>query len=194
MNNLIETLSELEKQQIKIVEYSKNQTIFFEGEECQNIGIVIAGKIKISSFLENGQEMIYKIVQKNDMFGNNLILSSEPKYRGDVIALEDTKIYLLNKEQLISFLNQNTKFLISYINDLSNFGKELNLKIKLLTINDAKERLLYFMQINNNQIKYKTITDLAKIIYLTRESLSRTMHDLERKQIIKIKDKTITKI
>ena len=128
------------------------------------------------------------------MFGNNLIFSSNPVYRGDVVANKESYLYLIDKEKLISLLKTNEEFLLAYLQTQSDFGKDLNLNIKLLTLNNAKERILYYLKTNDDKLVYKTITELAKRIYLTREVLSRSLHELERDHVISIKDKIITKI
>lgn len=193
MYNLLEVLSKEEKNKLKMVELNKNETIFFEHEKCQYIGLVKKGEIKITSFLENGEEVIYNILKQGELFGNNLIFSNDPRYRGDVIATKDTQLYLITKDQILSFLKSNQKFLELYLSSQAESSKNLNLKIKLLTFNNIEERLLYYLQINKSKIVFKSITSLAKDIFVSREALSRLIHKLEKSGVIYIKDKTIVK-
>ena len=194
MKNLLETLTKEEKLKLKIVHLTKDAILFSEGEICEYVGLVFRGELKIVSYLEDGKEIIYNIVKEKQMFGNNLIFSSNPVYRGDVVANKESYLYLIEKEKLISLLKSNEEFLMAYLQTQSDFGKDLNLNIKLLTLNNAKERILYYLKTNGDKLEYKTITELAKRIYLTREVLSRTLHELERNHVISIKDKIITKI
>ena len=126
------------------------------------------------------------------MFGNNLIFSSKPFYRGDVIASEDSIIYLISKDKLLSLLKKDDELLITYLTNQSDFSKTLNFKIKLLTINNAEDRLLYYLTFNKNKIRYKTITKLANDLFLTRESLSRTITKLVKSKKITHSQKTLT--
>lgn len=170
----------------------KNQTLFFEGDECKKIGLIISGKVSIISYFSDGQEVIYNEIEKGQMFGNNLIFSSEPFYRGDVVATEESIIYYISKEELLKALTIDKDFLELYLKQQSDFSKKLNFKIKLLTINNARERVLYYLTFNKKKISYKSITRLAKELYLTRESLSRTLYKMERNGEIAIVDKEIT--
>lgn len=194
MNNLLEALTKEEKAKLKIVHLAKESILFTEGDTCEYVGLVFRGEIKIVSYLEDGKEIIYNTIKEGQMFGNNLIFSSNPVYRGDVVANKETYLYLISKEKLVSLLKTNEEFLLAYLQTQSDFGKDLNLNIKLLTLNNAKERVLYFLKTNGDKLEYKTITELAKRIYLAREVLSRTLHELERDHIISIKDNNITKI
>ncbi len=194
MNNLPDSLTKEEKLRLKIVHVNKDAILFSEGDVCEYVLLVFRGELKIASYLEDGKEIVYNIIGEKMMFGNNLIFSSNPIYRGDVIANKETYLYLIPKEKLISLLQTNEQFLLAYLETQSNFGMGLNMNIKLLTLNNAKERILYFLKTNNDKIEYKSITDLAKRLFLTREVLSRSLHELERQSVISIKDKKIIKI
>lgn len=174
------------------LDVKNRETLFFEGAECQKIGIVISGRLSIVSYYSDGKEVIYNILEKGKMFGNNLIFSSEPFYRGDVVADEESKVLLIDKEEFLKAISSNQEILELFLREQSDFSKSLNLKIKLLTIDSAKERILYYLTINKNVINYKSITKLAKTLYLSREVVSRTIYKLEKEGLIEIKDKRIT--
>lgn len=192
--NILEKLnkSEIEKTQIK--KLTKGEILYSEGDVCENIGIIKSGHLQIVSYLEDGKEIIYNDLDKNKIFGNNLIFSSNPFYRGDIIAKQDTEVCLISKKVLLELFKENQDFLVAYLEEQSNFGKQLNLQIKLLTFNNVKDRVLYYLNINKNTIKYKSITDLANKLFLSRESVSRELHKLANEKIIKISGKEIVKI
>ena len=54
------------------------------------------------------------------------------------------------KDNLVSILMNNEKFLLTYLSIHSEFTKSLNTKIKLLTFLSAKERFLYYLFINKS--------------------------------------------
>ena len=191
MNNIIQLIKKHE-QKFERRSYKKGETIFFEGDECKTIGVVEQGEVSIKSFFANGKEVVYNTIQKGQMFGNNLIFSSNPHYRGDVISEQEAIIFFINKESLLSIMQKDGEFLNLYLTRQSDFSKTLNLKIKLLTISAASDRLIYFLTINKNKIQYKSITKLANELYLTRESLSRTLKKLKENRIIDVSKKTIT--
>lgn len=190
-NILLNTIKEEQKKYIKNIVLEKDDVLFRENERCENIGIVIAGEIRIVSYLESGKEIIYNELTINQVFGNNLIFSSEPFYKGDVVAKEKTELCLIDKENLIEIFFKNEEFLKAYLMIQSDFGKELNSRIKLLTYNNAYDRFEYYMSVNKGIIRYKSISDLAKTLNLTREALSRLVHKLEKDGKIILSHKTI---
>ncbi len=191
MENLVKKITKNSKIKYDQVSARKNQTLFFEGDECKTVGMIISGKISIISYLADGQEVIYNELGKGEMFGNNLIFSSQPFYRGDVVATEESEIAYITKEELLKAMSENVGLLEEYLKHQSDFNKNLNFKIKLLTISSAEERITYYLTFNKGEIKYRSVTKLAKELYLSRETLSRTMYKMEKKGLVEIDQKTI---
>lgn len=181
---ILDYLNNNEKELIKYLDVSDNKVLFHEDDKCLCVGIVVKGQVKISTFLNNGNEVIYNTLNVDQMFGNNLIFSNQPYYRGDVKADKGSRIALIYKDDLIKILKSNEEFLFAYLNIQSEFTKTLNSNIKLLSIANAKERLIYYLHINNNKIEFKTISELAKNLYLERETLSRTISKMIKDKLI----------
>lgn len=190
MNNIVQILSKY-PQYIEIRRFKAGETIFLENDTCLYVGVVKNGEISIKSYFANGKEVTYNVLEEGQMFGNNLIFSSTPKYRGDVVAQKESEIWFISKENLLKALKEDDEFMILYLTQQSDFSKTLNLKIKLLTISAAEDRLLYYLTFNKNRITYKSITKLASELYLTRESLSRTITKLVKNKKIEHTGKII---
>lgn len=186
MNNLINLLTKY-PQYLEKRTYKPQETIFFENDTCISVGIVKSGEINIKSYFANGKEVTYNVLEEGQMFGNNLVFSSTPRYRGDVISQKQSEIWFISRENLLKLLKQDDELLVLYLTQQSDFSKNLNFKIKLLTISSAEDRLAYYLTFNKGKITYKSITKLANELYLTRESLSRTITKM-------VKEKKITKV
>ena len=181
---IINLLTENEKKYIKTHSYKASEILFYENDICESVGIVLEGEIKIASMTFKGNEIVYNSLTKGKMFGNNLIFSSDNKYRGDVKATKNSKVALIDKGSLLTILMNNKSFLKEYLTIHSEFAKSLNTKIKLLSFDNAKERLLYYLFINDNHLIYKSVTSLAQELCLSREAASRLLSRLEKEKII----------
>ena len=186
MNNLINLLTKYPQYLEKRI-YKPQETIFLENDTCISVGIVKSGEISIKSYFADGKEVTYNVLEEGQMFGNNLVFSSTPRYRGDVISQKQSEIWFISRENLLKLLKQDNDLLVLYLTQQSDFSKNLNLKIKLLTISGAEDRLTYYLTFNKGIITYKSITKLANELYLTRESLSRTITKM-------VKEKKITQV
>ena len=188
---LLEALSEKEKSLGRTRRFPKDTIIYHEGEKCESVCMVITGSIKISSYSLSGMEIVYNRINTGGMFGNNLLFSDSPYYKGHVISIEETTIIEFSKQNLLNILQSNAIFLELYLSLHANFSKQLNGKIKLLSIDSAEERLLYYLK-ENQPLKYKSITSLAESIHLTRETTSRLISKLAKEGKIIHKNKTLS--
>lgn len=189
--NIILSLKERYPNSIR--KYEVGDYIAREGDVCSTISILLNGNIKISSITSNGNEILYKQLSRGDIFGNNLAFSNSPLYKGDVIVEENSTLLVFDKEEFMDLLSESKDFLESYLMYQSEDAKKLNQNVKLLSMNNAEDRLFYLLKHNKNGLKYKNISSLALQLGLTREVTSRLVHRLEKDGRIQIKDKTIIK-
>lgn len=181
MNKLL-TNEEIAK--LKIKDFKKDDVLFRENDICHYVGIVETGELIIRTINDEGKELIYAKVKEGQLFGNNLIFADDKKYKGDVIASKDGTVLLINEKTMLEILQNNNKFLSSYLNEQANIVKDLNSKIKLLSKDSAKERFLFYLKEHNNHIEYDSITSLSKEIGIQRETLSRLISKLKKENIV----------
>ena len=127
---ILNVLSKKEHQMVKGYQIAKGESI----------GIIISGKVDIVSYSFQGREMLINSLKAGELFGNNLIFSSSPIYKGDVIAKEKAVIAFINKEDLVTLLQNNKEFLELYLQAQSDKAKLLTARIQLLSFPNAEER------------------------------------------------------
>ena len=189
---LLNVLTKKEHKLVKGYQVTKNSVIHHEGDICESIGVIVSGKVDVVSYSFQGKELVLNSLKAGEIFGNNLIFSSEPVYKGDVIAKEKCVIAFINKENLVYLLQNNQEFLKLYLQAQSDFGKSLNARIQLLSFTNAEERLQYYASKNNNVIVFKNVTTLAAQIGIQRETLSRLLTALVKRHLIKKEKGRIT--
>ena len=189
---LLNVLSKKEHQMVKGYQIAKGNIIFHEGDVCESIGIIISGKIDIVSYSFQGKELLINSLKAGEIFGNNLLFSSSPIYRGDVIAKEKSVVAFINKENLTNLLQNNKEFLDLYLQAQSDKAKLLTARIQLLSFPNAEERLFYYASKNHNVIEFKNVTTLAATLGVQRETLSRLLTSLVKRHLIKKEKGKIT--
>ena len=137
------------------------------------IGILKEGSLVISSYTFEGKEIIFNSIKPGMMFGNNLLFSKEPHYKGNVTAMMDSEIYLINETNLLALCAQSKAFLKEYLSLTANTAISLNERIKMLSFNSLEERFSYALFLHNGVLPYKSVSDLAKELNVERETLSR---------------------
>ena len=193
-NNILSTLTKEEQKLLEVKTLNRGEFLFREGQLCTNVAIVVSGQVKISSMNYSGSEVVFNVLNKGEMFGNNLIFSNEQTYKGDVVALKDSTIVLIRKDSLENILQSNKQFLLMYLNIQSNFGKKLNSTIKMLSFASAEDRFNYYLHESKGEIDFTTVTELADILHLKRETLSRVLTKLEKENAIRRSSHKIVKL
>ena len=173
MSQILDTLAKQDLSLFQVKKIKKNEVLFREGESCKMIGILKEGSLVISSYTFEGKEIIFNSIKTGMMFGNNLSFSKEPHYKGNVTALMDSEIYLINETNLLALCAQNKAFLKEYLSLTANTAISLNERIKMLSFNSLEERFSYALFLHNGVLPYKSISDLAKELNVERETLSR---------------------
>ena len=183
----IELLKENIEEKIK---YQKDQIIFNEDDYCNKLGIILKGNVFIASYSYKGNEILFNNLKKNSIFGNSLIFSSSPYYKGKIIAKEEAIIGYLSKEKLLKILSDSPT-LLCYLSMLSDALLNEKEKTRILSFDNTKDKLLYLLTLHK-EIQISSITMLAKYLSVSRESLSRCISSLIKDNVITFNNKIIT--
>ena len=119
----------------QVKNFSLNDIIALEGEECVAIGIVLSGSIDIKRMLSN------KIIQMTSfgpghVFGEVIIFSDINRYPATVVSSSKSEILFISREDFKQFTYTHPDFLEMFLRDLSN--KILTLNGKKIDISDIK--------------------------------------------------------
>lgn len=174
----------LEEQGYHAKAFPKGTVLFHEGEECYFVGLVKSGFVRIQSYSFKGTEIVYNEIKPNDFFGVHLVFGEDNKYKGNVVSIENSEIFLFKKEDFQKLM-MDPLFFEEFMKLESSFVKRLNHHIKLLSLQSAEERFLFYLQSNGGQISYKNVTSLAQNVHLERETLSRLLTNLEKRHLIR---------
>ena len=181
----MEILNILEKINCPTRQFRKDEILFHEGDACRSIFVVKNGSIAIRSYTLQGNEVVYNRIQVGEMFGNNLVFDDDNLFRGDVVALEDALIFVLSRDLFVELLQSNKTFLELYLSMQSKIMKMRQQTIKLLSLKNAEERFLFYLQSQHGKIRFKNVSELAKHLKVERETLSRLISRLEKRHQIR---------
>lgn len=195
MNCILDLLNKDEYDKyIELKQYNKNEIIFSEGLVCNYIGVVLEGQLVISTITVNDKEEVINIINKNCVFGNNLIFSSSPIFLGNIISQTNSRIAFISRNNLKLIFKDNKEFLYKYMELLSDQILIEKQKNKLLVHKNIRDRLLYYFnneQKKKGQIRIKSIAELARILSLPRPSVSREIYKMVDDNIIEYNNKNI---
>lgn len=169
--------------------------LFNEGETCEYLGYLLKGKLNISTLSFKDKEEIISTINEGEFFGQFLIFNDHNNtYLGDVIAIKNSEIALINKNTLDNILMTNKVFLNAYLCDISIEAFRIKQQVKMLSHKKSIDRIIYYLKNNNidGKIDIKSVTNLSKIVNLPRENVSRILTKLVKDGYIKREDNIIT--
>lgn len=189
--NFLTLLTATEQTKVHIRTHQKNEILFNEQDLCQMIGIVLEGEIVIASYSFSDKEVVFNVILKDQIFGSHLLFSSSPYFKGKVIAQKKAVVAYLEYADLCTILQNNQEAFLYFLKYNSDIAIHHRQEIELLSFHTAKDRLMYFLYLHQGQYTFKSITLLAKQLVLSREVLSKTIHELAEKKVLSLQKRTL---
>ena len=191
-----QSVSFFKKDGVKMI-YKKGQLFFRPEDTAQGIYYLDSGQVVAYSMKENGTEQIVGIWEEGAIFGKIGTIISQPATIISTQALADCVVYRLECEKFQNLLETEPKMFWSYMKQVS-FNNiyilnqvlvmgERNIYLKVLA-----EILLmarYYGEHHNNECVLRillTQEQMANMLCITREYLSKTLKKIKLKKIIKI--------
>ena len=142
MKSIIENekLAETLRKTANARKFYANEEIFAEGDEALFLPIVLQGKVKMVRFPEVGKEIIIGIFSDGEMFAVPPVFDGEP-YPATVIAMEETELLLLHREDFLRLLRESHEFSFAVIGWMCEMLREKTSVIKNLATASPEHRV-----------------------------------------------------
>jgi CRP/FNR family transcriptional regulator len=165
--------------------FAKNQTILYEEDTPKYMYIVYSGKVKVVQMSQDGKEHILAIHKSGDFFGEMALLDGKTS-PATVIAMEDSEIGLITKNNFEKYLLKDEKMLKELISMLCLRLRDAWLMLKVLSFADAEKRVRAVLKHISSQHGLKddrgiiiamklTHKDIADYASVSRETVTRFM-------------------
>src|SRR5690606_22125419 len=152
---------------------------------------VISGKVRLSRADDYGKELITNVVGEGGFFAHTAIFADEA-INEDAVALEDSEIALIPKEDFLNLLKNNRQAANLLFKQLSGDILQQEERLLRLAYGNVRERLadallyLYEKQRNHPQPETLDISrdDLAAVAGTATESLIRTLNEFKKEGFV----------
>lgn len=199
--SLFKTLTESERSEIDkisfIKSYGKNTHLFYYGHDMTHFYFVIDGQVKIYRSDEDGKEQIVNIFGKGDMFPHHALFRSDP-YPASAITAKDSRVLMISKKDFELLLHSNTDIAIKMFRYMGNLLVDLQIRLQEKHLKTSDEQLLLLLRrlyIQHGEIDADdsdiavikvrlTKQEMANMVGLTRETVSRNLSIFKKKGII----------
>ena len=195
--NVLDELSDTKS----CIMFRKGETIFHEGGHGFGIYCINSGKIKLSITGEEGKEQIVRMAKKGDVLGYRAVISNE-RYGASAVALEDSNICFIPKEQFLQALKTDGNLGFETLKLLSHQLKEAEQKLTHLAQKPVRERLaeslLFLKETYGYDGESQSISvqlsreDIANLVGTATETAIRILSEMNRDKIIDLNGKKIS--
>jgi len=93
----------------KIVNYTKGQTIFSQGEACHEVMYLQQGVVKLTITSSAGKEAVIALLGTGEFFGEGCI-AGQPLRSATAVATEATSVLVIAKQEMIRVLHDEHEF------------------------------------------------------------------------------------
>lgn len=184
------------------LEAANGEYIYFPFQNHNKLYFAKDGFIKLGYIDEQGNEIIKEIIQKGEVFGQ---LTLEKNNDGDEFAQaykSDVSLCAFTMEDFLRLLQKKPDMAIAFSFHLGNKLRKVENRLLNILNKDVKSRLVQFLlqlAADNNSIidntavidKFLTHDDIAKLIGSSRQTVTTTLNQFEKQELITISKKHI---
>lgn len=185
---------------LKVQEFKKGQIVYAEGEEPENLWILLHGKVKKYKSGIGDRVQILRLYRPVQYFGHRAYFAQEP-YVSSAAAFEPSTIGTLNMKIVEELIRENTELAMFIIHNLSKTLGGSDTKIVNLTQKHIRGRLAealllladnYGLEDDNATLKiYLSREDLANLSNMTTANAIRTLSTFVNEHLLVVDGRRI---
>ena len=175
--------------------FDKNDIIFEEGNLPTHYYQILSGEVKMSNYNDDGREFIQGIFYKEQSFGEPPLFLNQ-NYPANAIAVDDSEVFLLPKNNFLKLLEENPAISLKIIENLAQRLYYKSVMAAEMSTQEPEHRVLklidhgiaYFnfkKDVNGYLINF-TRQQIGDLTGLRVETVIRTIKALEKKGLLKI--------
>jgi CRP/FNR family transcriptional regulator len=173
------------------VDYEPGEVVFYEGDEVEVAYVICRGLVKLISYLPNGRARIVRLHGRGSVLG--LVGLMRHPHEHTAIAVEDTRGYRIPLSLLQGVSRDDPE---TYSGLLEHWYQYLDTADTWITefstgpIRARVARLIQFLESiehksNAHRVTLLTSEEMAEILGVTPESVSRIIAEFKRKHVLR---------
>ncbi len=193
-------LSELASK-VRIRNYRRGEVIFHKDDPGPTLHIIKTGKVKITTYSSEGEEVILSIMTENELFGELSLLDGKPR-SANATAIEATQVLVLQQHDFLDTMEKHPEIAREIMAALSERLRQTNRLLEDVVFLDLSGRLcrrLLELSEKHGRKTDKGIEidlrftqqDLADYVGASRVAVNKLLNSFRQKGLISIFSKRI---
>lgn len=187
LEELTHLLSQVKHQ---IRQFRSGELLAQAGDPVDKAILLIEGRLQGEMVDFAGNSLRIEELDPPQMVAAAFLYGPKSKFPVFLNAKTDGRIIIILKKEFTDMLSLESRVMVNFINIVSGKAQFLSGKITFLSLKTIKEKIAYYIlqMIKNSGNGYvaidQTQTNLAELFGVTRPSLSRTIQEMEKQDII----------
>ncbi len=180
-----------------ILTFKKGETIVMQGEYINYVLLLVHGSIRTEMITSEGNLLEIDILEAVIPLAPYFIYGIENKYPFDIIALETCVILKISKSSWLNEMSNNRQLLTNFLSLNADLTLYLTKKLQMISLRSLRKKFATFLiektSIEKNSFTLKrSRSQLADFFGVQRQSLARSLKEMEDDGIIKLEGRKVT--
>jgi len=175
--------------------------IFVEGQAPRGIFMLCQGQAKVSTTSRDGKTFILRIAKPGEVLGLHAIVTSKP-YEVTVETMQPSQLNFVNREDFLRFLKEHGDACLQAAQQISRDCRDAYDVVRSIGLSHSVSgRVAKFLlasatdgRVTNGVVRANlalTHEDIAQLMGTSRETITRTLSEFRKKDIVELKGSTL---
>ena len=173
--------------------FEKGQTVYFEGDPAESMLVLTSGRLKVSTYSSEGDELVLSMVDPGETIGELGMLSQVPR-SATVTAIEPSSAVTLSRSVVMELVERRPALAMAMLRQLADMVRRVTGVAADLVFLDLGQRvakyLLEHAGLPPAELRI-TQTELASAIGASRQRVNACLQDFQRRHWISVAPKSV---
>ncbi len=173
------------------------EVLAVEGDSLTQLWIIVEGAVAGEMMDYTGNLLRVEKIVAPQTIATAFLFGKGGQLPVTVTATEPTKVFCIQKNDLVTLLGQHKKIMLNFLDIISDRAQFLSRRIKVLSISSLRGKIAYYLlqQVKRSGkdefVLPQTQQELAEQFGTTRPSVGRIISQLNTEKIIESKSKSV---
>jgi CRP/FNR family cyclic AMP-dependent transcriptional regulator len=187
--------------EFEIIEASRGQVLFHEGEPGDSLYIVLSGKVKLGRRASDGRENLVAVMGPSDQFGELSLFDPGPR-TATAVVVTDGRVARLPKSALQKWVEERPQIALQLLRVVARRLRRTNTMLADLIFVDVPGRVAKqllqlaqrFGSVEGGQLRVThdlTQEELAQLVGASRETVNKALADFAARGWLRLEGKSV---
>ena len=180
----------------EIIKYDKKDTVFAEGSEVKDIGVLLSGEAQSVRYDYYGNKSIINKIDPTEVFGEAFACAESKSLPISIVAIDKSEIMLINCSHILHTCSNNCGFhqqlIFNLMKDLATKTILFHQRIEITSKRSTREKLMAYLMLQSKKTGRSSFEisfdrqELADYLEVERSGLSAEIGKLKKEGVIEV--------